>query len=253
MKIHATITDSIRRGILVVGILCVTALTSHAAVVNWGVGAQNITGDSDVSTAGALVGAFNLGGPGVGGVTVNGVAFTALALPTTAANVTVGGFNFATPGGLFDASNGYTTGSAPFSGLSPSYQALLSSIVLPLSPNTFAVTMSGLVTGQTYRFQWWSGDTIGNNNLSTTATAGNAVTLTANASNNIGGLGQFVTGTFVADGTGTELITFSTPTIGIVNALELRNLSVPEPGTAILLALGACLIGLGRRSRRAAS
>jgi hypothetical protein len=45
---------------------CALAVTSapHAAIITWGA-ATNISGDPDVSTNGTLVGAFNIGAPGV--------------------------------------------------------------------------------------------------------------------------------------------------------------------------------------------
>ena len=113
--------------------------------------------------------------------------------------------------------------------------------------------MSGLASGQTYQFEWWSNvsNSFGGNNL-TTATATNSVTL--NVGNVSGSLGQFAIGTFVADATNTQSISFTGgPTGPSINGFELRALSaVPEPGSALagLLALGVCLGGLAGRSRR---
>ena len=116
--------------------------------------------------------------------------------------------------------------------------------------------MSGLAAGQTYQFQWWSNGSVAPfaNDL-TTATAGNSVVLNLNTSGATGGLGQFATGTFVADGTNTQIITFSNNNFAAIDGFQLRNLSpasaVPEPGSALagLLALGACAGGLLRRRR----
>jgi hypothetical protein len=75
-----------RRTILAAGILSVAMIfaapTTEAASITWG-GAQNIAGDSDVSTSGTLVGAINIGAPGVANTTVNGVLSTGLALTAT--------------------------------------------------------------------------------------------------------------------------------------------------------------------------
>jgi len=114
--------------------------------------------------------------------------------------------------------------------------------------------MSGLTIGDAYEFQWWSSlsGAGANSDLSvtTTATAGNAVTLDANIGNVEGGLGQYVIGTFLADAS-TQNVQFTGP----INAGQLRQLphvsTVPEPGTAALA--GVLLAGLfGMRWRRAA-
>src|SRR5438105_4408842 len=67
---------------------------AEASSITWG-SATNITGDSNVSTGGTLVGAFNIGGPGVGSTTVNGVMFAPFALSGTTS--TSGNFTFAMP------------------------------------------------------------------------------------------------------------------------------------------------------------
>jgi hypothetical protein len=175
-----------RRTILAAGILSVAMIfaapTTEAASITWG-GAQNIAGDSDVSTSGTLVGAINIGAPGVANTTVNGVLSTGLAL--TGNNVTSGDFNLATAGG-FGASNGLGSASPPFSALSAPYQALLQSAATSFTAG-LTLTMSGLVVGERYEFQWWSNASGGTASVFTTATAGNSVTLATSPS---GGQGQ---------------------------------------------------------------
>ena len=84
MSVNPSKNIRLRRGLLpavlrqgVVGIA--TAGFVHAAVINWQT-PVNVTGDSDVSTAGTLVGAVNLGTPNgpSATTTVNGVTFAAL-------------------------------------------------------------------------------------------------------------------------------------------------------------------------------
>ena len=67
------------------------AATSHAAVISWEA-PHNITGSTDVSTIGTLIGAVNLGSPGVASTTVNTVLFQALPIDVTDTTVTLGDF-----------------------------------------------------------------------------------------------------------------------------------------------------------------
>jgi len=240
MKTHA-ITISVRRSILAGGILALASV-SHAATVTWGA-AQNITGDSDVSAAGTLVGAVALRpGNGNGNTTVNGVTFTGVNPFVT---TTSGVFSFS---GITSGLS-FSSGNPPFSTLSPSYQSLLTTA----SSSGFTLTMSGLSVGATYAFEFWSNQTAAPNSL-TTATAGNSVTLSSDPSGADGALGQWAIATFVAD-LSTEQVVFSGA--GKVNGFQLRVFpaasAVPEPGSALagMLALGVFLSGVVKRNRTA--
>ena len=234
MKTRSTTTKSIRRRTLATGMLTATvwlglmAGTAQAAVVTWGA-VQNITGDSDVLTTGTLVAAENYGLTGVSSTTVNGVTFSAR------------------PFGAF-ASNSLGAVTGPFSSLSAPYQTLLSSAVLGLA--TTGLNTS-LTIGQTYQVQLWSNISNVAANSVTDVISGNTVSLNSNTTAAIGGLGQYVVGTFVAD---TVFQTFSFAPTGRINGFQIRALpsAVPEPGSALagMLALGVCLSGLAGRSRR---
>jgi len=252
-KIRSAITASFRRSLL--GALGVMALTSQAAPIIWGP-ATGISGDLDVSTTpGTLLGAFNVGPVGgVSGTTINGVTFNPFAIPQGALSVSLGNFTLATADarGLLGANS--SSAAAPFSTLSPSYQSLLSPVGFTEAPDaTMTLTLSGLTAGAHYEFQWWSNLSVSAGG-STTATAGNNVTLGHNTTLAAGGLGQFAIGTFTADALD-QSITFLPSRGGqpILNGFQLRSVSaVPEAGSTLagVLALGACLIGLGRRHWR---
>ena len=233
-------TPSIRRRILACAFLGLTALTSHAASIIWG-SAQNITGDTDVSTAGTLLGAANL--TSLSGTTVNGVTFPSWD-PSGPLFLTSGVFSVGSPvSTLSNLGSG-----SPLNTLSTSYQNLVTSGAVFNGPT---LTISGLITGSTYQFQWWA-DVSSASTGTATATAGNSRTLSYNATGLNGGLGQFAIGTFIAD-SATQGISFSgTGAFGsaaFVNGVQVR-LTVPEPSSAAMLALGVCLSGMAGRSRR---
>ena len=115
--------------------------------------------------------------------------------------------------------------------------------------------MNGLTPGNQYEFQWWDNYSTnpGSGQGIVTATAGNSITLNGNPSGIDGGLGQFGIGRFVADATGSQAITFSSPPVGgagaLVNSFQLRNTTpVPEPSTA-LFGLVLCAAPALRRQR----
>ena len=219
------------------------------APVTWN-GPVTISGDTNVATDGTLVAAFNMNG---NAIVVNSVTFASFTYPFMATTATSGNFTFTESPGHMLAESGFGSGNSPFGGLSANYQSLLGTAVSTDDNNTLTLTISGLTGGQQYEFQWWLNDSISpNSGFLTTATATNSVSLDDNTTNAIGGVGQFVIGTFTAAPGGNETITFTgtdptqAPTI---NAFQLR--AVPEPSTmSILLVGGVIIAGFKIRRRR---
>jgi hypothetical protein len=234
------------------------ASTALAADIDWGVGAQNISGDSDVSTYGTLVDAFSLSTvDSAAAITVNGVTFAPYAFPALdfgiysgQTSTSLGNYSFSENAGLVDAYDTLGYGSGAITGLSSSYSSLLSSGGSSTYFTTLALTISGLTIGQTYQFQWWDNNSSfasspadGITPGETTATAGNSVGLNANDGVNLGSLGQFAIGTFTADATTQEIDFDGDPgndgSDPLINAFQLRDItSAPEPSTWALAGIG---------------
>ena len=221
---------------------------AEGSVITWG-SPTNISGDSDVATAGTLVAGFNMNGPAV---TVNTVSFSSWTFTTNTTSTSNGNFTFTETSHILAAS-GLGAGNTPFAGLSANYQSLLNTALTTDENNTLTLTISGLIVGHQYQFQWWLNASQYNGTgfgFRTTATAPNSVSLDDNTTNAIGGTGQYVIGTFTC-GDPTEIITFTgtdatqAPT---VNAFQLRDLTVvPEPSTLALLGIGSVIVALRRR------
>jgi hypothetical protein len=252
---------------LAVGLATSTAL---AAPIDWGIGAQNISGDSDVSTSGTLVDAFAFStADSATATTVNGVTFAAYAVPADynyQTSVTLGNYSLSENYGFVHSYDTLGWGSGAFNNLSSSYGRLLSAGASSTFYDTLSLTMTGLTIGNTYQFQWWdnnssfaSSDANGVTPGYSTAMAGNgegdSVGLNANDGGNPGSLGQFAIGTFTADDT-TQVIDFNGSsgyggTDPLINAIQLRDITpVPEPSTWALLAVGLVFAGQKFYSRR---
>lgn len=217
--------------------------------ITWGT-PTTISGDSDVLTTGTLVGAFDTGFTGVPGATVNGVAFQPFAVPSDIANATTTVGNFALHFDFRAASNSaFGSTSAPFSGLSSAYRTLLQSAAYDTSPDAITLTISGLTSGQTYNLELWANFPSSSFASPTTVTSTNSVNLDPNTTNTIGGVGQYVIGSFTANPGGTEVVTLSAAATPLINAFQLRTSAVPEPASLGVLAAGTSSLMLRRRKR----
>ena len=225
----------------VLSAVALTATTLHAGLVTWNAPA-NIAGDSDVSTNGTLIEAYNFAGEAT---TVNGVTFQPFNMG--AMSNPAGTSTYSVTSSIVNNSN---TGSAfaPFSTLLPAYKTLLGTAA-GRGDSTMTLTMSGLSIGGNYEFQTWMNDPrdFSGTIFSMTVTSGDAVTLDPGAGTE-GSLGQYVIGTFVADAP-TQTVEFFGSEIGVVNGYQLRQIiaPVPEPGTILF---GMALVGAAGCARR---
>lgn len=230
--------------------LSVSALTmtTNAANITW----QNpttISGASDVSTLGTYFGSWAPQDGSANTLPVNGVTFQGFSdLPSL------------TPDANWD--NGYNGFASPGTS-DANYNALLQYARFSNETTPVGFSWSGMTPGDTYLVEFWVQD--GRNSI----TAERSETLTGGANTSAAlaygtgangtSPGQFIIGTFVADGTGSQTITVN-PSGGAditasaqINLFQVRDLtSVPEPSTFAFLAAGVGAMCLLLRRRNAA-
>jgi hypothetical protein len=181
-----------------------------------------ISGTSDVSTLGTVVGTWAPGDDAYNpdSLPVNGVTFNAYGS---------GPFNsFVSTSGINDHYTGFNSPGTP----NDDYNTILKAAVYS-SGSSISLTWGGMTPGDTYLLEFWVQD--GRN--STTAERSETLTGGANTSAALAygfgdsGPGQYIIGTFVADGTGTETLTLNASggaDIGAsaqVNLMQLRNIT----------------------------
>jgi hypothetical protein len=244
------------------------ASLSEGAVVGWSA-PVGITGDSDVSTTGELVRAYNFASDSA--ATVNGVQFQATSTTATGGGQSVAGqHTFAPTPGYSTAVllPSYSGSEGDFGSLSPEYQALLGSFAsgssavgspAGASRNGTTLTLQDLVIGQSYLLQIWANDSRGTNAVTfgrlgleiTAPTApANGIVLRYNGTGGAaaeGAVGQYAIGTFTADATTQSFSLYSGGGSGLatLNAYQLR--AIPEPTAAFLGVLGLSGFVMRRR------
>lgn len=227
------------------------ASCAHAGFVTWGA-PQTIVDDNDVSIAGTLVVAHNLGRPGNASATVHGVTFTPFG--TNAPVNTLGNVRMSAAANILGDNINFGEIVSPFVDLSEEYQKLLQSgsyTVGFFPPPNITLTLSGLNVGTPYQFQWWANESSFfsfDPNApapalpSTTATAGGSVSLVRTGLAP-GSLGQFAIGSFTADAASQDIVFSGSDTKTLLSAFQLRAFPappIPEPGAGLFaLALSA--------------
>ena len=224
----------------------VTTAATGANII-WG-SPTTISGTSDVSTLGTTVGTWGPGDdwePGQPGrrsdyYPVNGVTFAAYGSGPFGSFISTSGLNdrydaFANPG---------TSDS--------NYNLILTTSIYSYG-DTISLTWGGMTAGNTYELEFWIND--GRNAV--TAERSETLTGGANTSAALGYSGQYILGTFVADGSGQQTLgiqAYGGNDIGPsaqITLLQLRDITpVPEPSSLGLLGAGvsALLCGLRRKS-----
>lgn len=216
-------------------LLVIMALVApaSAAVITWD-SPQDISGPGDVSTTGAVVEAIDLTSDNAG-----------------AGTTSVNGVDFSWDGSLM----GLAGGSGLLGGSSTGdsgYDSLLNTVDHGDSAavNPWPIQLGGgsLVNGSQYEVQLWYTDNRGfAGSFTMNYDDGNGNTVNLDSNNN--GLGQYVLGTFTADGPNQtlEISGGGPPGEPHLSAYQVRL--IPEPATMTLLGLGVLAVMLRRRSR----
>lgn len=250
MSLHKTLTFSVSAAITAV-CLSIAIQPAKAATISWG-SPTTISGISDVDTVGTLFASANFGPTATGtSVAVNGVSFSGFPWNSgdNLKTVSVGNITITGTANLQNANYPSGTVPDPYNSLAAAYKSLLRPTFFSTS-NTVTFTVSGLTSGRSYSIQYWASDP-------TAAGAGRSVqvgnkTLDVNSTDAAGGVGQWLSGTFVADATSQA---FTATRVGsspiYANALQIRLLPVPEPTTWAMAAVGvACAVTGGQLQRR---
>jgi pectate lyase len=253
-------TGLCRAWLMTLGMLMVMfSRLGQAANINWAA-PQKISGDGDVSVNGTLVRAINATPTNTTlavDVTLNGVAFVAARKNGSSLYLAPGGDTFlpSDTGSVGPTAGGFQAfgqGGAPFNSLSAAYSNLLCTAYWNDGTdigNTWAATagydwtLNNLMVGKTYALQVWVNDSrlnnLGQNNpglfTSVMDLNGNSVNLEHNVDNVVGGVGQYVIGTFTADapsqalklvgGNAAGADTSGSTATALLNAYQLRDIS----------------------------
>ncbi len=211
--------------------------------IDWGTH-QNISGDSDVSTSGTLVGTYSpyLIVNGGGSVTINGVAFGSNTLSAVASgltNSTAMGIN----ANLTDAN----------------YANLLSGAGDSTFDTPWSLTITNLIVGDSYQVEIWAEnvnepayDQWENFFSISSSSESGAINYDENSSETGDGIGQYVIGTFTASNTTVQITSYAaggsssewsevwgsgsinnSSGQGQINLLQLRLVGAPAPQNQI--------------------
>ncbi|MCX6876770.1 MAG: Ig-like domain-containing protein, partial [Verrucomicrobia bacterium] len=182
--------------------------TDPAAPITWDP-PVTIAGDTDVSTAGSPVFAYDLNSSAQ---TVNGVSFTA-----PGAGVTMSNF--------YSVYNGFGADLVTSPTFTAAYKNILTGGLYTDTIRPATVRLNNLVAGHLYQVQIWVDDSRSLGSLRTETVSGGGNTVTLNfPGNSLGAPGQFTIGTFTADAA-TRLITLNGNASTQINAIQLRDMT----------------------------
>jgi len=180
--------------------------------------------DAEILSLGTSVFAYNF----FGAATVNGVSFASTNSTTGTGNLGLSVTGATWFGGYRES----VSGAVDY--LSSSYQSLLRAGIYSDGTNVMTVSLNGLTANRVYAVQLWGNESrnfTGSYDRSdiVTSAGGNSVVLDFNWANQVGSVGQYVLGTFVAGST-SQTFTLQGTTVSSgastqINAIQLRDVT----------------------------
>lgn len=227
------------------------AMLRAQAVVTFGTPAY-IAGDSDVATSGSFVWAYSFNGSTTSNPVVNGVTFTGTSLGGSDLTFVTASGSTLYAGGAW----GFGSTASFYTSLSSGYQTLLNAgMFWSGGTGTQQMTLNNLVSGHSYRLQFWVNDSRGYHTSDYVILSdGLGHSADVRFNNGSTSLGQYVTATFLASGSAeTFSLAPGSSSEPQINAMTLYDVTsaIPEPpAAATLLGLAAIAFVLVRRRRR---
>jgi hypothetical protein len=185
----------------------VTAVNAQNANITCGA-PTTISGASDVSVVGTIVGTWASGDDWGGGnradyFPVNGVTFAAYGSGVFGSFINQTGFDaryeYYNSPGTADSNYNYLLQTGEYNNFNDNNSG----------SSVLSMTWGGMTPGDTYQLEFWVNDARDGGSVDRTETLTGGTSTSGALSYGFagGGVGQFILGTFVADGTGTETLT----------------------------------------------
>jgi hypothetical protein len=211
------------------------AASASAATITWE--SATIGTAADVSTEGTPVFAYSIAGTET--TTVNTVDF----IGDDLIDGTLGDDLTTTPIGYAN----YVNYSSPASATG-AYADILTTGSYKGGTTDAVYTLNNLSIGQEYLIQFWINDSRATDSNRFATIADSGVTVDFNTADAIGGAGQYVIGTFIADSTSETFTLNAVSGNQQLNAIQLR--AIPEPGTYALIGGVISLSSVALRRRK---
>lgn len=216
-----------QRPCLALALALVACGSLQGATISWSIPAQ-ITGASDVIQSASPFQVNDFGASDYMATIIDGMTFSLFGGDATFNPLTIGNLTF-TPASPHDMGGIALFGSAiaPYTSLPTAYQTMIGSSYY-VDNGQLTITISGLQVGQSYQLRFWVNDSRGccANRTEVLDSNGSQATLSFNTTHVEGGLGQYVTGSFLADDASQSFTVTGSDPDNSVNASQVNGLEI---------------------------